>query len=117
MVGMEPERNLDPWIMLASSYPNDGQVTADGDDTSYVPETVDRGDNDQPGVSSCTKDQTPVGKLAAKDPSAEGSILRRFGLDFKFSIIRRGTGRRSVKIHRGPDLAHVMQWHWDPKAE
>ncbi len=117
VIDMEPGRDLNPWIVLTSHYPNDGQPTADGDDTVYVPEEVDRDDDDQPGVLPSDKNRTPVAKLIANDPSIKGSIFRLFCPDFEFTVIRRGSGREYVRTGRGPGLAHVMCWYWDPEAK
>ena len=120
VVDLEPGRERNPWIVLAKQWPNDGEDTFDGDYMEYAPEVVDRDDDFTPGVLPGDKNRTPVGKIVPfkkNKKNIKGSILPHFGRDFKFNVMRKGSSRGYVQSKRGPGLADVMGWYWDPKAE
>ena len=106
---MEPGRKRNPWIVLASFWPNDGEPTWDGECEVYTEEKVHRNDEDQPGVLPGYRNRTPVRKIVNK--SVKGSMLRALGLDFEFDVLRRGSARGYVQSHRGPGLALIMNWY------
>ena len=104
---MEPGRKRNPWIVLASFWPNDGEPTWDGECEVYAEEIVDRDGKNQPGVPPGDRNRTPVGKIV--NQSVKGSMLRAFGLDFEFDVLRQGSARGYVQSHRGPGLAHCNE--------
>ena len=120
VVDLEPGRERNPWIVLAKKWPNDGEDTFDGDYMEYAPEAVDRDYDFTPGVLPGDKNRTPVGKIVPfkkNKKNIKGSVLPHFGRDFKFNVMRKGSSRGYVQSKRGPGLADVMGWYWDPKAE
>ena len=118
VVNLEPGRERNPWIVLASTWPNDGQDTFDGDYMEFAPEVVDRDNDWTGGVLPGDKNRTPVGKIIPfNKKNIKGSILPHFGRDFKFNVMRKGSSRGYIPSKRGPGLADVMGWYWDPKAD
>ncbi|KAL8823370.1 MAG: hypothetical protein Q9191_005917 [Dirinaria sp. TL-2023a] len=121
VMDMDAGRDRHPWFVLASEWPSDFE-DVDGGFTTYAERKVFRDDATQPGVlPSGGKNRTPVAKVYVnqeKDTS-ELPMLKRFGPDFEFELIRLGGTRSYDENDRkyGPDLAHVMEWYWDPATE
>ena len=118
VVDLEPGRERNPWIVQADEWPNDGEETGDIDYMEHAPEEVERDDDWTAGVLPGDKNRTPVGKIVPLKQDIKGSLLPHFGRDFKFDVLRKGSSRGYlVPSERGPGLADVMGWYWDPKAE
>ena len=115
VIDVEEGRNLNPWIVLSSKYPNNGEPTWTGDYKVYVPEIVDRDDPEtDEGVLPGDNNRTPVGKIKAIGAKSTTPIIRLFGPDFQFTIIRRGSARGYIRSNHGPGLARIMEWRLDP---
>ena len=119
VVELEPGRERNPWIVLAYEWPNDGEETCDDDYMEYAPEVVDQDDEWTAGVLPGDRNRTIVGKIVPfEDEHVEGDLLPHFGRNFKFNVWRKGSSRGyAVPSERGPGLADVMGWYWDPEAE
>ena len=77
-----------------------------------------RNDPSQPGVLPGDHNRTPIAKVEAMDSSSDEPVIRRFGPGFKFHPVRFGGERNYNKESNwGPDLAHIMDWYWDPVEE
>ena len=113
-VDMDVTRKHHPWFILASEWPSDLE-DAEGGFMVSVPQTVPADDPTQPGILSGGSNRTPLGKVIPMMESGYVPVLKQFGPDFDFRVRRPG-GDRSHKRDptRGPDLAQVMHWHWDP---
>lgn len=65
--------------------------------------------------------RTSVAKIVPYQQSDAISIpvLKQLGPNFDFSAEKHGGDRSydSTKLQFGPDLAHVMDWYWDPVTE
>lgn len=117
VMDMDETRDRHPWFVLASEWPTDFE-DANGDFTAYAPATVDRDDSTQPGVLPGGRNRTVVGKVVPMTQPRKVPILKRFGPHFNF-LMEKPSGDRSYNPNpaRGPDLAHVMEWYWDPVKE
>ena len=117
VVDLEPGRDRNPWIVLAYHWPNDGEPSWTGECENYASETVERNSSYAEGVLPGDRNRTPVGKIKSLDNSIKRSVLRHFGQDFQFTIVRRGSARGYIRLPRGPGLAHVMSWYLDSKTK
>ena len=112
-------RDRQPWMILASEWPTDGDETLEGTFSWHAKETVWRDDNTEAGVFLGDDNRTPICSIRPIGPSEniKGPILKQFGEAFQFEPICKA-GHRSTKPSRyGPALAHVMDWYWDPDAK
>ncbi|KAL8763144.1 MAG: hypothetical protein Q9184_000989 [Pyrenodesmia sp. 2 TL-2023] len=112
-------RHRQPWLVLASQWPTDGEETPASEFTWYADETVDRGDKEQPGVFPGDRNRTPICRirpLRGEKPE-EGPVLKQLGEHFDFEPVRYGGTRHWKESQLGPGLAHVMDWYWDPKKD
>ncbi|KAL8825092.1 MAG: hypothetical protein Q9191_004626 [Dirinaria sp. TL-2023a] len=118
VMDMDAGRNRHPWFVLASHWPSESE-DEDGGFTTYADKEVARDDAHQPGVFPGETNRTPVAKIVPYGESDERPILKQFGPNFNFLAVRCGGERSQDKtiFPRGPDLAHVMDWYWDPKTE
>lgn len=116
VIDVEPGRNHNPWIVLASNWPEDFVSAWDGDDTVYAPTVVQRNDEYEAGVLPGDRNRTPVGKIKPFN-RVTGPVIRAFGPDFEFNVVRRGSDRGSIRSDRGPGLAHIMAWYQDPISQ
>ncbi|KAL6713710.1 hypothetical protein ACLMJK_009175 [Lecanora helva] len=115
VIDLEPGRNLNPWIVLASKYPCDTGISV-GELVSIPPEvTRDEPDTDE-GVLPGDKNRTPVGKVRAMNPTnaPREPIVRLFSPDFKFTVVRTGSDRGYRRSSWGPSLPSIMDWYYDP---
>lgn len=109
VVDMEPGRDRQPWIVLASKWPEDSYwEDIEGDGYQYVDEYRSW------GVLPGDRKRTIVGKIKAMDSSFQGSILRAFDPNFSFTVARTGSSRGYISSSQGPDLAQIMDWFLDP---
>ena len=120
VMDMDEGRDHHPWFVLASEWPSRFEDT-DGNFTTYAEKKVMRDDFTQPGVLPGGKNRTPVAKIYVNEEKDISGLpmLKRFGPNFEFELIRLG-GTRSYNendLEYGPDLAHVMDWYWDPATE
>ena len=117
VIDMDERRNRHPWIVLASHWPHEFE-DADGGFTDYAEKRVLRDDSTQPGVLPGGHNRTSIGRIDPVDKSSEAPVLKQFGPDFAFSVVELGGERSHDRDPEwGPDLAHVMEWYWDPNAE
>jgi len=121
VMDMDAGRDRHPWFVLASEWPSEFE-DVNGGFTTYAEARVDRDDASQPGVLPDGKNRTPVARIVPYKRSDARSIpvlLKQFGPDFDFITERYGGDRSydSTKLRFGPDLAHVMEWYWDPVTE
>ncbi|KAL8733562.1 MAG: hypothetical protein Q9166_001970 [cf. Caloplaca sp. 2 TL-2023] len=111
-------RHRQPWLILASEWPTDGDETVEGTFTHYAEEDVQRGDNSVAGVFPGNENRTPICCIRPKRESRDDEIvLKQFGEDFDFVPVRLGGHRETKKSFKGPGLARVMEWYWDPEAK
>ena len=109
-------RDRQPWFVLASQWPTDGEDAPDGTTTYRAPQRVRRDDAKQPGVLPQDKNRTPLGLvISLPEGENEKPVLPQLGPHFEFCIDRRGGYRDYDPSPWGPDLATIMEWHWDPE--
>ncbi|KAL8815147.1 MAG: hypothetical protein Q9191_008487, partial [Dirinaria sp. TL-2023a] len=113
VMDMDLGREHHPWFVLASRWPSDID-NANGEFTAYAEEKVLCNDSTQPGVLPGGNNRTPVAKVYAPNDNDQ-PMPKRFGPDFHFEVVRFGGNRTYDKDMNmyGPDLPHVMEWHWD----
>ncbi|KAL9603177.1 MAG: hypothetical protein Q9219_001380 [cf. Caloplaca sp. 3 TL-2023] len=117
---VEKGRNLHPWIVLASTFPNDNMDDHYGSETIVVPEEVDRDDSedeDEYGVLPGDNNRTPVGKIIPIGETTTEPVITLLGLNFNFTVLRRGSSRGYTRSPKGPSLANVMDWYLDPATQ
>lgn len=111
-------RHRQPWFILASEWPTDGDETSEGGFTIYAGEDVERDDSSVPGVFPGDNNRTPICCIKPMWKAKDGRIvLQQFGEDFEFIPVRLGGHRRAKRSEKGPALARIMEWYWDPDAE
>ncbi|KAL8785045.1 MAG: hypothetical protein Q9195_008805 [Heterodermia aff. obscurata] len=111
-------RHRQPWLVLASEWPTDGEETEEGDFTCRATETVLRPDKGAAGVLPGDNNRTPICEIRPMDESKNDiPVLKQFGEGFRFKPVRYGGHRKARPSRYGPDLAKVMPWYWDPKEE
>ena len=111
-------RQRQPWFVLASEWPMDGEETQGKDYICRAKETVLRPDKGAAGVLPGDRNRTPICEIRPMDASKNGiPVLKQFGEGFKFKPVRFGGHRKAKPSRYGPDLAKVMPWYWDPKEE
>lgn len=117
VIDLDETRDHHPWFVLASEWPSK-YVNAAGDSTICAPFSVDRDDAYQPGVLPGGHNRTVLGMVLPMVESSSLPVLKQFGPDFNF-VIKRPGGERSYNHDpdRGPDLARIMEWYWDPTKE
>ena len=111
VVDVEPGRNLRPWIVLASE-------SLDGEEWITVAPSVTRNNPEERwGMLPGDTNRTPVGKIISMDTPRTSSILGLFGLNFNFTVVRKGSSRLyDRRTRQGPGLPRVMYWYPDPKS-
>lgn len=111
-------RHRQPWLVLASEWPADGEESREGKLTNRARETVLRPDKGAAGVLPGDNNRTPICEIRPMDESKNDvPVLKQFGEGFKFKPVRYGGHRKARPSRYGPDLAKVMPWYWDPKEE
>ncbi|KAL8842824.1 MAG: hypothetical protein Q9176_002460 [Flavoplaca citrina] len=112
-------RQRQPWLILASEWPTDGEETEDGDFTIHAEETVGRNDRSAPGVFPGDNNRTPICRIMPMNKKAGTNVpvLGQLGDNFNFVPERLGGHRPARRSRYGPGLAKVMEWYWDPVAE
>lgn len=124
VVDMDHGRDRHPWFVLSSKVPS-YEEQEDGDFFIHVPARLSFSNDffdyqiSDMGILLGDRERTPVGRIEPKDPSNPVPVLQQFGPDFEFDIARfGGESAREVDDDRyGPDLAHIMDWYWDPEKE
>ena len=113
VIDVEEGRNWNPWIVLASKVPTEGESWDGGD--IHVPQSVVRDDPEtDEGVLPGDYNRTPVGKIKAMSPNSNDTpIIRLFGPDFGFTVVRRGSSRGYLRSGLGPSLGKIMAWYRD----
>ena len=115
VVDMEEGHDHQPWLVLASHWPVNHE-NPDGSFLIHADRRVARNDSTQPGTLPGGRNRTPVAMIEPFDKTAQ--VLKQFGPDFQFNAIRFGGDRAYNRdVEYGPDLAHVMDWYWDPHEE
>lgn len=109
-------RSRQPWLVLASEWPTDGEQTPEDDFTIRAEEIVDRGDNSQPGVFPGDRNRTPICCVKPMAPTT-GLVLQQLGIGFNFKPVRVSGNHHAVIKDLGPAIPRVMNWYWDPQAE
>ncbi len=121
VMDMDVGRDRHPWFVLASEWPAEFE-DVNGGFTTHAEARVDRDDSSQPGVLPNGKNRTPVARIVPYNKPSDkisNPVLKQFWPNFDFIAERYG-GDRSydrTKLQFGPDLAHVMEWYWDPVTE
>lgn len=112
-------RHRQPWFVLASEWPTDGEETQDGDFTFHAQKRVLRNDRGVYVVFPGDHNRTPICAIWPwkRTPEKGEIILKQFGEKFKFEPARFGGHRFAKPSRLGPSLARVMDWYWDPEAE
>ena len=109
-------RNRQPWLVLASEWPADGEDTQEEDFTYLATEAVLRPDKEAAGVLPGDNNRTTICEIRPMGESKNDiPVLKRFGEGFKFKPVRYGGHGKARPSGNGPDLAKVMPWYWDPK--
>ena len=113
VVDMGHGRGRQPWFVLASQWERETE-NAEGSFFDRAPAEVAINDSNQPGVLPGGQNRIVVGMIEPKNKS-NIHILRQFGPDFEF-LVRREPPARAYHPDptRGPDLARIMTWYWDP---
>lgn len=112
-------RHRQPWFVLASEWPTDGEETQEGDFTFYAQKRVLRNDRGVYGVFPGDNNRTPICAIwpYGRKPKEGEVILKQFGENFIFEPARFGGHRFAKPSRLGPSLARVMDWYWDPEAK
>ncbi|KAL8828491.1 MAG: hypothetical protein Q9170_006581 [Blastenia crenularia] len=111
-------RHRQPWLVLASEWPADREQTSDDGFTFYAEKDVVRNNKWAAGVFPGDNNRTPICCIKPGPGAQEDDIvLRQLGRDFDFSPLRRGGLYRYRRSDKGPGLARIMDWYWDPKAK
>ena len=116
-MGEKSARDRQPWFVLASEWPTDDQDEApDRTFTIKAGDKVASGDPAVPGILPGEYNRTPLGLVKPlKGPNMSRPVLKQFGKNFVFEIVRLG-GHRAHKASRyGPALVKIREWYWDPK--
>lgn len=118
-MGDKTFRDRQPWLILASQWPTDGEETSEGTFYYLAGDKVARDDPSVPGVFPGGSNRTPICMITPKNKSASSSkpVLKRFGENFEFETERRGGHRRYRPSAFGPALAKIRDWYWDPIRE
>ena len=116
VVDMGEGRGRQPWFVLASEWPREVE-DAKGSFFDHAPAQVDIDDASQPGVLPGGNNRTVVGIVMPMKKN-KIHVLQQFGPDFNF-LVNRDPPDRAYHSDptRGPDLAHIMTWYWDPVRE
>ncbi|KAL8645612.1 MAG: hypothetical protein Q9226_007221 [Calogaya cf. arnoldii] len=87
--------------------------------TFYAPEIVRRDDPTQAGVFPGDNNRTPICRIIPHGRKEEKGeiILSKLGENFSFAPERKGGHRDWRQTDKGPALARVMDWYWDPQTE
>ncbi|KAL8935867.1 MAG: hypothetical protein Q9216_005218 [Gyalolechia sp. 2 TL-2023] len=108
-------RHRQPWLVLASEWPTDGDETPEGGFTLYAGDKVMRDDPNVPGVFPGDNNRTPICCIKPLQESKGGKpVISRLGDDFDFAPERLGGHIRARPSAKGPALARIMEWYWDP---
>ena len=111
-------RHRQPWFILATSWPGYHDGTIDGDFYDYAAKSVLRNDDQAAGVLPGGKNRTPICMISPLDPKkSKKPVLKQFGEDFEFEVVRFGGPRNVVPSRFGPALVEVMTWYWDPNLK
>ena len=116
VVDMGYGRGRQPWFVLASQWEREIE-DAEGSFFDHAPDEVAIDDPFQPGVLPDGQNRTIVGMI---EPMIKSNlpVLQQFGPDFKFLVRREPPDRAYYPDPtRGPDLAYIMSWYWDPVRE
>ena len=109
-------RGCHPWFVLASEWERESE-NAEGSFLDRAPARVAINDANQPGVLPGGQNRTVVGMVEPMD-DINRHVLQQFGPGFKFYVKREPPARLYYpEPTRGPDLAHIMTWYWDPVRE
>ncbi|KAL8783340.1 MAG: hypothetical protein Q9195_009420 [Heterodermia aff. obscurata] len=108
-------RHRQPWFILATSWPGHHDGTIDGDFNEYAPKSVARDDEQAAGVLQSGGNRTLICMIFPLHPEKSNKpVLKQFGEDFVFEVVRFGGHRNTVPSKLGPALVEVMRWYWDP---
>lgn len=112
-------RHRQPWFILASEWPADGEDLGDDTFTIRAPENVERNDSTQAGVFPGDNNRTPICRIVPHDRAETRGeiILSELGEDFNFAPERKGGHRNWRTTNKGPALARVMNWYLDPVTQ
>ncbi|KAI4251406.1 MAG: hypothetical protein L6R42_008402 [Xanthoria sp. 1 TBL-2021] len=112
-------RHRQPWLVLASEWPADGQDLPDGGFSFYAPETVRRDDRNQAGVFPGDNNRTTICRIVpqGREEKPGEIILFQLGENFNFALERKGGHRDWRRTDRGPELARSMDWYFDPETK
>ena len=111
VIDMGAGRDRQPWFVLASEWERASE-NAEGGFFDRAPAHVALDDAEQAGVLPGGRNRTVVGMVRPMGES-DVHVLQRFGPEFEFVMGRESTADPT----RGPDLAHIMTWYWDPVRE
>lgn len=112
-------RNKQPWIMLASEWPRDGDAPYDEDNLIYAEKRVKRNDRYVRGILPGDNNRTPIARLTpyGKATNTTEPTFEQFGANFEFDLERVGKAGRAEHSEWGPGLPDVMTWWLDPENE
>ena len=113
VVDMGEGRGRHPWFVLASEWERASE-NAEGSFFDRAPAHVALNDANQAGVLPGGRNRTVVGMVEPMN-DRKTHVLRQFGANFDF-LVKRDPPDRAYHPDptRGPDLAHIMTWYWDP---
>ncbi|KAL8942693.1 MAG: hypothetical protein Q9211_001291 [Gyalolechia sp. 1 TL-2023] len=111
-------RQRHPWFVLASEWPTDGEETSEGDFIIRAPAVVTKDDPSQAGVFQGDNNRTPICQIVphGRELKDGKNFLEQLG-DIDIAPERKGGHRRGRRTEKGPALAKIMDWYWDPKRE
>ena len=117
-MGDKRVRHRNPWFILASKWPTDGEQAEDGGQYYKAKEIVKRDAASEYGVLPGDHNRTPICRIEPMNGLGKRPTITQFGPNFSFNAVRYGGHN---EYHRnsqfGPSLVHVMDWYWDPKAQ
>ena len=122
VMDMDAGKDHQPWLVLASEWPD---IVGEGTNDDFLckaPRRVKRSAANVHGIFPGDKRRTPIGKCVHIGKSTSKlPFLKQFGPGFEFGVLRKG-GRNTYtesKKYREyhPDLAHIMTWYWDDKVK
>ncbi|KAI4169209.1 MAG: hypothetical protein LQ343_005871 [Gyalolechia ehrenbergii] len=115
-------RHRHPWLVLASQWPaEDCEDTEDDSGFHYVSEVVYRNAEAAAGVFPGDRNRTPICSIQPHLPEGASRsdlpVLKQLGEDFNFAPYRYVSAYPVKDKGKGPDIAFVMDWYWDPVNE
>ena len=111
-------RRCHPWIVLAAEWRTNDEEYFERHETEIVqvPKKIRFNDPDALGILPPNNNRTTIAPLIPYGGIKVGNekFASHFGVNFNFDLERMGRSNRGHRSPRGPDLADIMSWWWDP---